>query len=267
MNECWIPADIVDRVVKQVLGGDPNAALKRMGPFQPELTGFVLGYTYSHHPNLRALASMATAVAFEAFRAGFHKAKKARERLVHAHWEEAVDAVGELADEFIHPRALINEEVWSSEPELMSALLELAFEDSHGELVLVEDDAWHLLAVLWTVVETLHECAGDPRFEPESTAVATEPRTEPVLALDWYTADQWQQMQDTAEDADPIETYEEWLSTAEAAEAEFRQHALRTERVMIDVERMRKWFADTGRRATAASRAAYAAEVRRGSSS
>jgi hypothetical protein len=55
-----IPEHIVDAVGERLtaLPEDATPALmKRCGPFQPELTGFVVGTTYESAPVMRALAT------------------------------------------------------------------------------------------------------------------------------------------------------------------------------------------------------------------
>jgi len=271
MNHISIPDEIVDRVVERISGLDDEsirALMKRSGPFQPELTGFVLASTLDSSDRARALAAMGMMTAFEAFRDGYVKTRKARERLVRRRFDDARGVVAELADEFRDPRYVTCVDLSSSEPAVMDALLDLADPPSEPEARSDEDqeEHWHLLTVLYTVVETLHECAGAPRFAVDDQEPPGDGDVQPEMriGLAWYTPEQWRRMRDTAEDADDLDaTYEEWLAGAERAENEIAAQGLIIERVMVDVDELVAWLEATGRRATSASRSVYALEVQR----
>jgi hypothetical protein len=271
MNDIFIPDEIVDRVVERISGLDDEAIrslMKRSGPFQPEITGFVLASTLDSSDRVRALAAMGMMTAFETFRDGYVKTRKARERLVRRRFDDALEVVADLADEFRDPRYVGVNDLPSSEPALMNTLLDLADPPNEAETESDEnqDENWHLLSVLYTVVETLHECAGAPRFavDDQKPRRDSEVRSDIRIGFAWYTPQQWQRMRDTAEDADDLDaTYEEWLANAERAEKEIAAQGGHLERVMVDVAELIAWLDETGRRATSASRAVYALEVQR----
>jgi hypothetical protein len=80
-----------------------------------------------------------------------------------------------------------------------------------------------------------------------------------VVGIAWYSADQWQRMRETVEDADDFEeTYDQWLANAESAYQQLSSSELSLERVPIDVDRVIAWCEEHGRRVTRASVAAYA---------
>jgi len=272
MNDISIPDEIVDRVVERISKLDDEAIrslMKRSGPFQPEITGFVLAFTMDLPDRPRALAAMGMMTAFETFRDGYVKTRKARERLVRRRFDDACDIVAELADQFRDPRYVTADDLPSSEPALMDALLDLADPPNEPEKRSDEEqeEGWHLLAVLYTVVETLHECAGAPRFTvDDQEPLGHDGDEQPMMriGLAWYTPEQWRRMRDTADDVDDLEaTYEEWLAQAERAEKEIAADGHQVERVMLDVDELMAWLNETGRRATGASRLVYALELQR----
>ena len=267
MTDSYIPEEIIDRVVEQIAELDNDAVrahMKRCGPFQPELTGFVLAYMADRLDLVRALSTIGMITAYEAFRAGYVKTRKARERLVKRTWEDVADFIAQLADEFHRPHHLSDDDLMSSEPALMGALMELAFAEDSETAAIPAEDAWHLLAVLYNIVETLHESAGAPRFP-----AAVEPMDEPDAAsigtgIAWYTPEQWERMRETADDPEDLDAcYDDWLAGAMTTERGLLVNDIPVQRVMIDVDEMRAWLAERGRRNTSGSRAAYVVELRR----
>jgi hypothetical protein len=195
MTDSYIPEEIIDRVVEQIAELDNDAVrahMKRCGPFQPELTGFVLAYMADRLDLVRALSTIGMITAYEAFRAGYVKTRKARERLVKRTWEDVADFIAQLADQFHRPHHLSDDDLMSSEPALMGALMELAFAEGSETAAIPADDAWHLLAVLYNIVETLHESAGAPRF-PAAVELMDEPDAASMgTGITWYTPEQWE---------------------------------------------------------------------------
>jgi hypothetical protein len=271
MIDIFIPDEIVNRVVERMSALDDESIrslMKRSGPFQPEITGFVLAFTLDLPDRARALATMGMMTAFEAFRDGYVKTRKARERLVRRRFDDARDVVAELAEQFRDPRHVTVDDLPSSEPAVMDALLDLIDSPDEPEAQSDEDQEahWHLLTVQYTVVETLHECAGAPRFAVDDQEPPGDGDVQPEMriGLAWYTPEQWRRMRDTAEDADDLDaTYEEWLANAERTEKEIAAAGGHIERVMVDVDELLAWLDETGRRATSASRSVYALEVQR----
>lgn len=85
------------------------------------------------------------------------------------------------------------------------------------------------------------------------------------VAFGWYGAEQWGRLRELAADAAAIDLrYEEWLRSAEATLADLESRGIAVVKVPIDVEAAVRWSAAKGLPFNSAARAAFVAEVARG---
>ena len=82
-----------------------------------------------------------------------------------------------------------------------------------------------------------------------------------VVCFAWYRPEQWQRVRDISSDADALEdSYEEWLSLAEAKLVELRSSGVDVKKVDIDSEQLILWCNERGFEVNASARSRYAAE-------
>ena len=92
------------------------------------------------------------------------KMRKARERVVIRQWEAARDRVDALRAAGLGREELGQSAVETTEPYVMRYVLEAFTERADDDPIDISDEErWHMVAVLMTVVETLHEMAGAER--------------------------------------------------------------------------------------------------------
>jgi len=139
---------------------------KRSGKFQPELVGFVLGFTHDLSPEAMGIALCAMLVIFEMFQRAAPKGfTKINERAILRLWQESRrirDAL--LASEF--DSALMNDLViGSSEPTAVRYVVEALVDAQEESGVLPPGEVAQVLAIHRTVIEALHAAA---RQQPPS---------------------------------------------------------------------------------------------------
>ena len=164
-----IPADVVEATWPRIGALEPAAMAalqKRNGPFQPELTGFVLGFTSDLRPDALGVTLYAMVVVYEMFRVHHIKVRKARDRIVIRQWETARDLTEELREAGVTRDDLLGSDIETTEPFALRYVIEAFTEQTEDDPIDISDDEfWHMFAVLKTVVETLHEMAGAERLE------------------------------------------------------------------------------------------------------
>jgi hypothetical protein len=158
----------IDQVCERFAAIEPAEAQRaaaRMGPFQPELTAFVIASTSALSQKAIELGMYATLILYEAFRVSHFKVHKARERLVVRQWEAASELVADLRDSGWRPTDRAELDVDTAEPHALGYVIDaLTYDTPDDSVNLTDDEFWQLFAVLKAVVETLHEVAGAPRF-------------------------------------------------------------------------------------------------------
>lgn len=140
---------------------------KRSGKFQPELVGFVLGFTHDLSPEGMGIALYAMLVIFEMFQravpTGF---TKINDRAVLKLWQEN-RRIGDtlLASEF--DAALMHDFVnGSPEPAAVRYVVEALVDAQEESGDLPPEDVAHVLAIHRTVIDALH---GAARQQPSSS--------------------------------------------------------------------------------------------------
>jgi hypothetical protein len=127
--------DRLDRLTPAEIQALQTRALQR----QPELSAFVLAYTEDVGEDGAGLALYVTLVLSEAFRASFR-------------------------DECERLGASANGNILTAEGEALRYVFAALTDDDPSDAVrLTDEEFWHLLAVLKTVVETLHEVSEPAR--------------------------------------------------------------------------------------------------------
>jgi len=88
------------------------------------------------------------------------------------------------------------------------------------------------------------------------------------MGLAWYRADQWARLRAISEDRDQLElNHEEWLRTASERFEDLRRQGQQVQKVEVDVEDLLKWCRTQGLPLNSSTRAQYAAQRLRNSSS
>ena len=139
---------------------------KRSGKFQPELVGFVLGFTHDLSPEGMGVALYAMLVIFEMFqRAAPTGFTKINERAILRLWQES-RRIGDglLASEF--DSALVDDFVSSSpEPSAVRYVVEALVDAQEESGDLPPEEVAQVLAIHRTVIHALHAAA---RQQPSS---------------------------------------------------------------------------------------------------
>ena len=137
---------------------DMLALQRQSGKLQPELVGFVMGYTSHLSPEAAGLALYLMVVTIEMFRsASRRKMRKVKEAAIMRLWRESEEAIRQsfAPNTAADPLSLLVAS--SSEP----AVLEYVFDaltdtDDEDPVELSAEELEHLLAVLRTLSEGLH---------------------------------------------------------------------------------------------------------------
>ena len=159
-----IPADVVEATWQRIgvaEGAVISALQRKCGLSQPELTAFVIGFTEDLRPDAMGLTLYAMVVVYEVFRVHHVKIRKARERVVLRQWEMARAFTEELRERGLSRRDILVADINTAEPYAFRYVIEAFTEQSEDDSIEISDDEfWQMLAVLRTVIETLHEMAG-----------------------------------------------------------------------------------------------------------
>ena len=140
---------------------------RRSGPFQEELTGFVMGFTISMRPDVSAMALEIMVCAYEVYREHAVSVRSASEEAVQAQWERSKREMEELEVLVDAGEGFDSMVFGHAQPALMSTvlgiLLDVDPEDEEGLSPereqdgpeLSENEFWHLLTVMHTVLGVL----------------------------------------------------------------------------------------------------------------
>ena len=84
------------------------------------------------------------------------------------------------------------------------------------------------------------------------------------LGLAWYTPEQWSRLRDLSTDKARLEdTYEEWRSFAEKAEADLLAEGVQVQRVPVDVDALATWCTQNRHPIDGEARAEFVAHLMR----
>lgn len=85
-----------------------------------------------------------------------------------------------------------------------------------------------------------------------------------VLAVAWYSPEDWRRLREVAVDPEVLETeYEEWVATANSALREIREAGLSAVKVQVNIDELISWCEEQGLALDGQARARYAAEKSR----
>jgi len=138
---------------------------RRCGPFQEELTGFVLGFTHKLGADAQALARDCMVACFEIYREQFRAVRKAEDDRIMAQWKRCRARMAD-AEALTDAGAPLQQMYGGSpQPLLFEAVVDAVLGpdpenlDAADGYALDDDDFWEVLAVLDTLIAVLDECA------------------------------------------------------------------------------------------------------------
>jgi len=137
----------------------------RCGPFQDELTGFVLGFTHHLSEDAQEIARDCMVACYELYREHVPRTRPATEDQISAQFERSEKRIADAA-------ALVDagypaEQMFNGSPQphlsaaVFAAIIGQDSEDPELEddPTLDDDELWDVVAVLDTVIAVLDECA------------------------------------------------------------------------------------------------------------
>lgn len=137
----------------------------RSGPFQDELTGFVLGFTYQLNADAQELARDCMVACYEIYREHFPVIRKATDEQIMAHWQRSRARIAD-AEALTDAGAPLQQMYGGSpQPVLFEAVIDGLLPpdpddlDAEDAYALDDEEFWDVLAVLDTVIAVLDECA------------------------------------------------------------------------------------------------------------
>jgi hypothetical protein len=157
----FVDSALVDQTWRRLGALPPRDMLalqRQSGKLQPELVGFVLGYTSRLSPEAVGLALYLMVVTIEMFRsASPRKMRKVKDAAIMRLWRESEEAIREslAPDTDADPLSILVAN--SSEPAVLEYIFD-ALTDTEQEdpVELSADELKHLLTVLRTLSEGLH---------------------------------------------------------------------------------------------------------------
>ena len=157
-----IDPELVEATWLRVAALAPGEVLKlqrRAGKSQPEVVGFVIGFTSELSPGATGLALYVMDVVHEIFRsAPVKQIKKVKDSSIIRHWNASQQALPLALNQSAGPPALAEFVASSSEPAVMQYVVEALTDlEQEDPVPLDPEELGHLLAVLRTVVESLHQ--------------------------------------------------------------------------------------------------------------
>jgi hypothetical protein len=130
---------------------------KQCGRDHEELTGFMLAFTSDLRPYALGIVLYVHLVVSVAFRRCGAKFRRIRPGRIERAWAENAEFIDHLKAGR-YPRAtILLEEASSSEPAVLRYILDALTEDDDDPDELSDDEFWHILRVLKTVVDCLHD--------------------------------------------------------------------------------------------------------------
>ncbi len=144
------------------VGASSDAAVQRMqkqcGKDQEELTAFVLAFTSDLRPEALGLALYVHLVVTEAFRRSGAKFRKLKAGRIERTWKENfgfindLKAAGQTCSHFTLSTEL------TSEPSVVQYVIDALTEQDNDDLVVLTDaEFWHILQILKTVADCMHD--------------------------------------------------------------------------------------------------------------
>ena len=130
------------------------------GKEQKELTGFVLGFTSDLREEALGLALYAHFVVVEAFRRSGAAFRKIESGNIERTWKDNFGFTNDLRVAGYTRSPFQLQEDLSSEPAAMQYVIDaLTEEDSDDPVRLTDQEFWHVLQVLKTVTDCMHEAS------------------------------------------------------------------------------------------------------------
>jgi len=154
---------LMEQTWRRVGGGLSRTQVLRLqqacGKEQEALTGFVIGYSSELRPDAMGLVLFANVVIAEAFRQTGVKFRAIKPAKILRTWESVKEAVAGL-----RPRGRPAGDEYAdtaSEPAVLRYVLGAMEPDQEGGVELTDDEFWHMLCVLGTVSDCLHDAKKD----------------------------------------------------------------------------------------------------------
>lgn len=133
------------------------ALQKECGKHQQELSGFVIEYTAALSPEAIGLALYAYVVIFQAFRHNGAVLRKIRDARILRQWEVTGQVIAELRTTGKRLESMPSVEC--SEPTVLAYIADALSEDQEDAVPLTDEEYWHIVRVLLTATECLHQGA------------------------------------------------------------------------------------------------------------
>ena len=161
-----IPEDVIDATWRSV-GASDAAAMRRIqkssGKDQEDLMAFVIAWNGEQRSEVLGLGLYLALVILESFRRGpVRKVKRVKERRILKLLRENQLLIAGLSDSPEEASAILMDSKIVSEPAIMEYILSALLEapgDPDEELNLADDEFWHLVLVLKTFTDALHEAS------------------------------------------------------------------------------------------------------------
>ena len=159
-----IPDDVVDATWRSVGALDP-AAMRRVqrssGKDQEDLMAFVIAWNSEQRSQVLGLGLYLALVILESFRRGpVRRVKRVKERRILQLLRENQVLIAGLPDSSEEGSAILMDSEIVSEPAIMEYILSALAEIGPDEaLDLSDDEFWHLVLVLKTFTDALHEAS------------------------------------------------------------------------------------------------------------
>jgi hypothetical protein len=155
-----VSAALIDETWRAVGASSPatiRQLQKQCGKDHEELTGFMLGFTSDLRPEALGLVLYVHLVVTHAFRRCGAKFRRIRPGRIERTWATNLAFIDHLKSGG-YPRAAIpTEAASSSEPAVLRYILDALTEDDDDPIELSDEEFWHILRVLKTVVDCLHD--------------------------------------------------------------------------------------------------------------
>jgi hypothetical protein len=88
------------------------------------------------------------------------------------------------------------------------------------------------------------------------------PRSVTTVGVTWYTEEQWTKAKRNAVDPDRFEsTYADWVAMAEKARKDMLAAGIKTQKVLINADKLHAWCIAHGKRNDAPARSQYVSEA------
>jgi hypothetical protein len=158
MTSPLISEALMETTWRRVASSSPGEALllqKACGKEQEELTGFMIGFSSDLRRDAAELVIYFHVVLSEAFRKSGAKFRKITPGKIVRTCEQAKETLAPL--EALGPAAAEKHAELTSEPAVFRYLVSAMTEDSDDSVRLADDEFWHILHILKTVSDCLHD--------------------------------------------------------------------------------------------------------------